>query len=47
MGCWGSFVLAGNLGFLIVERLTCWEAITKTFKNFQLKKLYSVLFIFL
>ena len=39
-----SVVLPANLGFLILERFTCWKAITKTFKIFQLKKLYSVLF---
>ena len=43
MGLCGSVVLPGNLSLLIVERFTCWEAIIKTFKNFHLKKLYSIL----
>ena len=50
MGRCGSVVLAVNLGFLIAERFTCWNAITKrtkTYKNFQLKKLYSVISIIL
>ena len=45
MGCCGSVVLPANLVFLIVERFTCWDAVTqrtKTFKNFQWKMLHSV-----
>ena len=45
MGCCGSVLLPANLVFLIVERITCWDAVTqrtKTLKNFQLKMLHSV-----
>ena len=42
MGCCGSVVLPVNLVLLIAERFTCWDAVTKTFKNFQLKMLHLV-----